>query len=421
MPAAPQWRGSARIWLLEREPGELAALERLLGRLPVETARSVQEALPAGLPPDAVVLALGPDLGGLLARLSTRWEGYQPPLLGHCAEADGLMLSRGLALGCCDVLHGGLPPEAVVSILARATELGLLRRELAGRLRLLESFTSPVPGEAPPPEPPPALLLLGPASEEQVEIARAVGQARIAYGHQLEHVAGDAFDLVILTRAPGNSALAPRLRGEGVVLATAGEGRKGACTIGTVGEARRPLIDPFGDPLRMRMQLRFWIAFARTRRRLRGLPDGRQHALARDCLTGLGNFAFLASYLEALTAQGGEAPLLAIGLPALEHVNREHGYAEGNRLLGEAGRLLREHSRAGDLLARIGGGFLCLPSVSEGETLAAMAARLTAVLGRLPGEPAPLVLVSSSRRGELATRTIHRVRRELRAELARAA
>ncbi len=421
MPAAPQWRGSARVWLLEREPGELAALERLLGRWPVETLRSIQGALPAGPPPDAVVLALGPDLAALLARLSGCWEGYQPPLLGHCGEEDPLMLSRGLALGCCDVLHGGQPPETVAAILARATELGLLRRELAGRLRLLEGFADTGPGEAAAPEPPPALLLLGPASEEQVEIARAVGQARIAYGHQPERVAGDAFDLVVLTRSTGSSAVAPRLLGDGVILATAGEDGDGGCTIGTVDEAGRPLIDPFGDPLRMRMQLRFWITFARARRRLRGLPDARQHALARDCLTGLGNFAFLAAYLDALGDQGGEAPLLAIGLPALERVNAQEGYAEGNRLLREAGRLLRDHSRAADLLARIGDSFLCLPSATGRETLAAMAARLTALLGRLPGEPPALVLVSSSRRGEAATRTIHRVRRELRAELARAA
>jgi len=396
-------------------------LERLLGRWPVEILRSVQGALPAGPPPDTVVLALGPDLAGLLGRLSGCWEGYQPPLLGHCGEESPLMLSRGLALGCCDVLHDALSPEAVAAILARSTELGLLRRELAGRLRLLERFADTESGEAAAPESPPALLLLGPAGEEQVEIARAVGQARIAYGHQPERVAGDAFDLVVLTHAGANGTIAPRLRGDGVILATAGEGGEGGCTIGTVDEAGRPLIDPFGDPLRIRMQLRFWIAVARARRRLRGLPDARRHALARDGLTGLGNFAFLASYLEALGDQGGEVPLLAIGLPALEQLNRRDGYAEGNRLLRQAGRLLRDHSRAADLLARIGGNFLCLPSVTGGETLPAMAARLTAVLGRLPGEPPALVLASSTRRGEAATRTIHRIRRELRAELARAA
>ncbi len=423
MPAAASGRGSARIWLLEGEPGELGRLEAMLRERRVETLRCVRAALPAAPAPDAVILALGPDLAGSVARLTASWRGYRPPLVGHAPEEDGLTLSRGLALGCCEVLHDALAPDTVAGVTGRAAELGLLRRELAGRLQLLESFLDGAGGgeEMAPPSAPPALLMLGPASEEQVEIARAVGQARIAYGRHPGGVV-EHFDLVVRTRPGAPAEVVPQLLGDGILLATAasGEGEE-AVTIGTVGGDGLPVVAPGGDPLRLRMHLRFWIDLARTRRRLRELPDARVHALARDGLTGLCDFAFLASYLEAVGSQGGELPLLAIGLPALEKINRDRGFAAGNRLLREAGRLLRHHCRAADFLARVGGGFLCLPSAVGRETLPAMAARLTAVLGKLPGTPPALVLPASTRRGETATRAIHRVRRELRGELARVA
>jgi len=419
VPAAPSGRGSARIWLLEGEPGELGHLEAVLRDWRLETVRCVRAALPADPAPDAVILALGPDLAGPVARLTASWRGYRPPLLGHAPEEGPLMLSRGLALGCCELLHDGLAPESVAGVVGRAAELGLLRRELIGRLQLLEAFAEEGPPTDAPPEAPPSLLLLGPASEEQVEIARAVGRARIAYGRQSHGAAIDGFDLVIRTRPGDTAGLLPRLPGDGILLATAVTREEDeTVTIGTVDGEGRPVIAPQGDPLRLRMHLGFWIAMARARRRLRGLPEAERHALARDSLTGLGNFAYLASYLDAV---GGETPLLAIGLPALERINREEGFAAGNRLLRAAGRLMREHCRAADFLARVGGGFVGVPAMARGETLAAMAARLTAVLAALPGRPPPLVVPTLARSGEAATRTIHRVRRELRSELARVA
>ncbi len=420
MPAAPSGRGSARIWLLEGEPGELGAVEAVLRDRRLETVRCVRAALPAGPTPDAVILALGPDLAAVVARLTASWPGYRPPLLGHAPAEEPLMLSRALALGCCELLHDGLAPEIVAAAVGRAAELGLLRRELAGRLQLLEAFAEEGPPSDAPPGAPPSLLLLGPASEEQVEIARAVGRARIAYGRQAHGAANSDFDLLVRTKPDEATGLLPQLAGDAILLATTAAEEE-TVTIGTVDGEGRPAIAPRGDRLRLRMHLGFWIALARARRRLRAIPGAERHALARDSLTGLANFAYLASYLEAVGGGGGEVPLLAIGLPALERINREEGFAAGNRLLREAGRLLRDHCRAADLLARVGGGFLCVPATARGETPAAMAARLTAVLAALPGRPPALVVPTVARRGEPATRTIHRVRRELRSELARVA
>lgn len=423
MPAGPSARGAARIWLLEGRPGDLGRLERVLRDAGTEVLRTSLATLPAGAAPDAVVLALGPDLAGPVGRLMRSWPGYRPPLLGHAPARDDLMLSRGLALGCCDVLDDDLPPATTAAVVGRAAELGLLRRELAGRIRLLESFASREEEEAEPAEPPPSLLLLGPATVEQVEIARAVGQARIAYGHGPGTGPVEGFDLVVRTCQEHAPGLLPRIAGDGVLLATtdAPGPDEEPVTIGTVDGEGRPSIAPCGDPFALRMHLAFWTAFARARRRLRALPDADRHALARDDMTALGNFAYLASYLDAVGSQGGEVPLLAIGLPALERINREEGFAAGNRLLREAGRLLRDHCRAADLLARVGGSFLCVPSAVRQEAPPAMAARLAAVLRRLPGQPAPMVVTSAARRGEEASRTIHRVRRELRSELVRVA
>jgi diguanylate cyclase (GGDEF)-like protein len=79
----------------------------------------------------------------------------------------------------------------------------------------------------------------------------------------------------------------------------------------------------------------------------------------RDQLTGLGNRRHLDQRLPALlgTAQDQGQPV-ALALVDLDHfkqINDRHGHAVGDKVLVQIAQQLRENTRSGDVLARIGG------------------------------------------------------------------
>lgn len=80
---------------------------------------------------------------------------------------------------------------------------------------------------------------------------------------------------------------------------------------------------------------------------------------AQDPLTGLGNRRYLDQHLPALLQQA-EARRLPLGLALLDidhfkHINDRHGHLCGDGVLSLLAQMLRENTRADDLLARIGG------------------------------------------------------------------
>jgi diguanylate cyclase (GGDEF)-like protein len=91
---------------------------------------------------------------------------------------------------------------------------------------------------------------------------------------------------------------------------------------------------------------------------LRSLADAERRA-ASDPLTGLANHrAFqerLASEVQRAVRHRRPLALAVIDLDHFKRVNDTHGHQVGDRVLVEAGRILRERSRTVDLVARMGG------------------------------------------------------------------
>lgn len=84
-----------------------------------------------------------------------------------------------------------------------------------------------------------------------------------------------------------------------------------------------------------------------------------QTEAATDALTGLPNrraFAAAAG-LEIARARGQQSPLavLSLDLDRFKQVNDQHGHANGDLVLMEMARLLRDIMREGDMAARLGG------------------------------------------------------------------
>jgi diguanylate cyclase (GGDEF)-like protein len=80
---------------------------------------------------------------------------------------------------------------------------------------------------------------------------------------------------------------------------------------------------------------------------------------SQDALTGLGNRRYLDQHLPALLQQAQERQQdLALAIVDLDHfkqVNDQHGHRVGDQVLVQLAQMLRESTRSGDLIARIGG------------------------------------------------------------------
>ena len=80
---------------------------------------------------------------------------------------------------------------------------------------------------------------------------------------------------------------------------------------------------------------------------------------SHDALTGLFNRNYLRQELERMVARAGRGNesgvLMFVDLDQLKYINDAIGHGAGDRLLVEAGRLMKKHTRESDLLARYGG------------------------------------------------------------------
>src|SRR5690606_31604561 len=96
--------------------------------------------------------------------------------------------------------------------------------------------------------------------------------------------------------------------------------------------------------------LLMWIAFADVTRALRRL-------VTLDALTGALNRRGMAEAIARHSRHAGNGPLVLLQL-AIDHfkaINDQHGHDAGDQVLIAVARMLRQHSRPRDFVARTGG------------------------------------------------------------------
>lgn len=118
--------------------------------------------------------------------------------------------------------------------------------------------------------------------------------------------------------------------------------------------------------------------------RLHGAKIAAEEQALTDTLTGLRNRRALDLRLEAVLGHGMSFGLMHIDLDYFKQVNDSLGHAAGDHVLREAARILREETRATDLVARVGGDefVLLFPGLAEEAQLIQIAERIIAHLGQ---------------------------------------
>ena len=129
-------------------------------------------------------------------------------------------------------------------------------------------------------------------------------------------------------------------------------------------------------------------------RRLEANREALWRLSRRDALTGVGNYRALQERLAEEISRHGrrdrEFSLILIDLDRFKQVNEEFGHLEGDRVLAEIGRALREEVRGEDAIFRQGGDeFAVISPEINGEEAEEVAGRLRerariCVAGRVP-------------------------------------
>ncbi len=325
------------------------------------------------------------------------------PVVAATAQDAGVVAANALALGADDVLVLPVDDAELYARVRALARLAAMEAERRRREAVLAEF-----GVTGRPETPgvPAIdrlgiLLIGPAGPEQIQVSTALGSAAtVAYAETperaLERLRRQDLDVAVVTAmrsAQELQQLCAAIRTDAALF---------DMPLMLIGRADSMpdralpfewgvsdvLLHPF-HPEILRLRVQSWVRQQRLRRRLRGvLTPGALPATA-DRLTQLYTHGFVHAYLEHQMAHAwrSQIPLAVVGLgvAGMRQINRECGYAVGDRVLAQLGAIVARSSRAEDLPARVGGDRFCIvmSGADTGDALL-VGERIAAVVAATP-------------------------------------
>lgn len=325
---------------------------------------------------DVVLLDAGSeDAPGVITAVTGDAQFRDLPVIVATAEEVEFVASQALALGASDVLAMPLEDGELYARVRALSRLAGMEAEVRWRERVFERFgVQPAPIR-PGPRPPLladriGILLIGPAGPEQIQVMNALGRAvTVAYSETaeqaLERLMHQTHDLALITglRNVGQlERLCSSIRSDSGLF---------DLPIMLVGHSAHfperalpyewgvsdVLFHPF-HPGVLRLRVQSWVHQQRLRRRLREVLTSSPLPPIVDSASRLFAHGFLHDYLDGLIGESlqSERPLalVALAVNGMTPINRQHGYATGDRVLRHIGRTLARTCRAEDLPARIG-------------------------------------------------------------------
>jgi diguanylate cyclase (GGDEF)-like protein len=323
------------------------------------------------------------------------------PIVIATAEEAGAVAAHALALGADDVFVLPIEDTELHARIRALARLAGMEIECRRRDALLVQFGLPLATGTPavPAIDRVGILLIGPAGGDQVQVMTALGgAATAAYAETaesaIERLRREDLDVALITTGydhPELQRLCATIRSDpelfDLPVLLVGRAQHFADRALPFGWGISDvLFQPF-HPEVLRLRVQSWVRQQRLRRHLRG-------GLARvnpatDHLTRLYGHGFLHAYVDHLIEQsprtGAALALVALAVVQMNQINRQHGYAAGDRVLAAIGDVLARTSRAEDLPARLGGDRFCLAinNASAPEARAA-AERIGSLLSHTP-------------------------------------
>lgn len=301
------------------------------------------------------------------------------PLVAATLGDPGTVAAHALALGADDVL---ILPVADAELFARVralSRLAVMETERHRRDRVLAEFGVRAGREERPGVPavdPLGILLVGPAGHEQVQVTTALGgAATVAYAETpqfaLERLRRQDLDAALITASRDYRQIEtlckairedPALFDLPVILVAHGDDYPDHALPFEWGVSD-VLLQPF-HPEILRLRIHCWVRQQRLRRRLRAPLGGDTIPPTVDRLSRLYSHGFAHAYLEQLIADvrelGGTVALASFSVSDMARINREFGFAAGDRLIAQTGSIIMRTTRAEDLPARLGDDRFCL-------------------------------------------------------------
>jgi len=314
--------------------------------------------------PDAVVVGLIDTWADDPLPMATERPTATAVVATGVAEAA---LTQTLRLGADELVDLSEPQERWRRRLAYLGDLAAMRREAVRRRNTASAFRNRVRSAPPPATERPPILFVGAAGGDQLAIVDAlVGWTVAAYAqsvnHARRHLETGIYAAVIITDVAAAEALEATLA---PLVAVEGPGAPSFVVVS-------PRDATFSAEYAFAMGAHEVLERALPcdllqRRRARAVQDAALRldlreqtafADARDVVSGRVDHGAFHAHLDGLlrTAPHPSAALVAVVLEGLDEVNREAGYAAGDRAIGAVGHALARGVRAVDLVGRLGGG-----------------------------------------------------------------
>lgn len=382
---------SARVLVLDTDKSHPLSIGELLEAhgycsLHADSIEDAATIAGASYPDMAVVNATSKDLngGGLIQSLKKAWPAEHMPLILVGDHSDAEQQTLDLVEGMADFLPHPFKDFELTARLRSLARLSTMQGELARRHETAQKFGVNQPSRVAPPGPNggDAVVLLARNAKDSKAITKAYSGGMKLVVVDSTHSAmthlstGPADALVVALGADDHETVEfcsyirrnPRLYNLPILAVTDEANGIDLSEIYVAG-VNEVVVQPLHDA-DLRIRTEALIRQNTYRIAMRGEFREMRNAMTSDGLTGLYSFGFLHEHLDDLIAAARtrekNLTVAFFDVQGLEHVNREFGYAGGDKVLRQVAAMLGSLVRGEDVLGRHGGDRFCviLPDTS---------------------------------------------------------